>query len=98
MQRVAKLPSIFCLLNYHNDSSTITVVFIVYFWSTNIEMISSDIMKLMKENSLKSQDSQRPHKFDLDHFIIINVEFNCACAFVCRVLVGIMNIIITLAA
>ena len=37
--------SFFCLLNYHNDSSTIPVAFIVKFWSTNIEMISSDTMK-----------------------------------------------------
>ena len=32
--------SFFCLLNYHNDSSTISVTFIVKFWSTSIEMIS----------------------------------------------------------
>ena len=37
--------SFFCLFNYHNDSSTIPVAFIVKFWSTSIEMISSDTMK-----------------------------------------------------
>ena len=37
--------SFFCLLNYHNDSSTIPIAFIVKFWSTSIEMISSDTMK-----------------------------------------------------
>ena len=34
-----------CLLNYHNDSSTIPVVFVVKFWSTITEMISSGTMK-----------------------------------------------------
>ena len=32
-------------LNYHNDSSTIPIAFIVKFWSTSIEVISSDTMK-----------------------------------------------------
>ena len=37
--------SFFCLLNYHNDSSTIPIAFIVKFLPTSIEMISSDTMK-----------------------------------------------------
>ena len=42
--------SFFSLLNYHNDSSTIPVAFIIKFWSTITEMISSGTMK---EESLK---------------------------------------------
>ena len=45
--------SFFCLLNYHNDSSTIPVAFIVKFWSTSIEMISSDTMKEESLNNYK---------------------------------------------
>ena len=43
--------SFFCLLNYHNDSSTIPIAFIVKFRSTSIEMISYDTMK---EDSLNN--------------------------------------------
>ena len=48
--------SFFCLLNYHNDSSTIPIAFIVKFWSTSIEVISSDTMK---EDSLNYGKRQR---------------------------------------
>ena len=59
--------SFFCLLKYHNDSSTIPVAFIVKFWSTSIEMTSSDTMK----ESTKSNWTP-----------FSKVEFNYACAFV----------------
>ena len=45
--------SFYCLLNYHNDSNTIPVAFIVNFWSTSIEMISSDTMKEESLNDYK---------------------------------------------
>ena len=49
----------FCLLKYHNDSSTIPVAFIVQFWSTSIEMISSDTMKEDSLNDYKDLISNR---------------------------------------
>ena len=41
----------FCLLKYHIHTCTTPVAFIVKFWSTSIEMISTDTMK---EDSLNN--------------------------------------------
>ena len=60
--------SFFCLLNYHNYFSTIPVAFIVKFWSTSIEMISSDTMK---------EESLNEYKDELDA-IFISVFINRA--------------------
>ena len=66
--------SFFCLLKYHNDSSTIPVAFIVKFWSTSIEMISTDTMKEDSLNDYKDLISNwTPFSYE---------EFNYACAFV----------------
>ena len=37
--------SFFCLLNYHYNSSTIPIAFIVKFWSESSEVTSSSTMK-----------------------------------------------------
>ena len=52
----------FCLLNYHNDSSTIPVAFIVKFWSTGMEMIS----ELCRFMYYEKRDSEWLQRFDLE--------------------------------
>ena len=58
-----------CLFNYHNNSSTIPVTFIVKFWSTSIEMISSDTMK---EDSLNHYNDLITNSNNIYILIIMN--------------------------
>ena len=45
--------SFFCLLNYHNDSSTIPITSIVKFWSASMEIISAGTMKKQSLNDCR---------------------------------------------
>ena len=64
--------SFFCLLNYHNNSSTIPVAFIVKFWSTNTDMMP---LGTVKEESFK--DSLQRFDLELDAVFISIINQLC---------------------